>query len=325
MPAAVAQEPVALRQHRYFESHDVDDTCIRISTILQPHRLRPTRHSTRVHSHMDFIRFGGAVIGALDFGDEMDVIVEEMEAYYLFVCCLRGHAELNTMGERTTIGQNRGAVCIPGAHFSGRFSPDCEQIFLRVDRATLAAHTGVELMHFDHAMALDRPELSPWVSQFRLLATEPAMLQLAQRDERIAIEFERMLISLLLAGHPHRPLQEPAAPSLAPRAVRRAEAFIDAHACEAIRLADIAAAAEVPARTLLDSFQRFRSCSPMQLVRERRLERARASLLGAGPEARVADIALDCGFPHLGRFAGLYQQRYGESPSETVRRGRRRS
>lgn len=317
---APAPEPVALRQHRYFESYDVDDTRERIASVLQPHRLNPTRSARRIRSHMDFVRFGGTVIGALDFGDEMDVVVDEMDDYYLFVCSLRGHAEVQSMGERTSIGRDRGAVCIPGAGFSGRFSPDCEQFFMRVDRGTLAAHTGVDLMRFDARLDLNSPALAPWLAQFRLLASQPELVALAQRDERVAVELERLLLSLLLCGQPHQAAHDAPAAGIAPAVVRRAEAWIEAHACEPIRLADIAAAVDVPVRTLLDGFHRFRAASPMQLVKQYRLEHARQRLLQSTEAARIADIALDCGFAHLGRFAQTYRQQFGESPSETLRR-----
>nr|WP_291942362.1 helix-turn-helix domain-containing protein [Limnohabitans sp.] len=33
----------------------------------------------------------------------------------------------------------------------------------------------------------------------------------------------------------------------------------------------------------------------------------------------MTEVAMGHGFWHLGRFAGLYKNYYGESPSETVR------
>ncbi|MFN4064417.1 helix-turn-helix domain-containing protein [Azoarcus communis] len=313
-------EPVALRQRRYFESVDIDDTCIRISSILQPHRLEPTQRTRPIRSHMDVARIGSTAIGAIDFGDAMKVFVDEMEDYYLFVCCLRGHAEIDSMGERTTIGRDRGAVCIPGAKFHGRFSPDCEQFFMRVDRAALTAHTGVELMHFDHRLDLTSPALAPWLAQFRLLASQPEMIELAERNPVVAVEMERMLLTLLLAGQPHRPSVQQETTGIAPAIVRRAEAYIEAHACEPIRLGDIAAAVDVPTRTLLDGFQRFRDYSPMELVRRRRLTRARERLQSDATAVRVADVALDCGFGHIGRFSIAYREAFGEAPSDTLQR-----
>lgn len=322
--AVLAPEPTALRRNRYFESRDVDDTRERIAAVLQPHRLEPTRGARRIRSHMDCVRFAGTVIGALDFGDEMDVVVDEMDDYYLIVLTLRGHADVRVMGERALIGVDRGSVCIPGGGFSGRFSPDCEQFFLRIDRKAITAHTGVDLMQFDHRLDLSRPALAPWLAQFRFLASQPELVALAGRNERVAIELELLLISLLLAGQPHRPADAPAGGAgIAPALVRRAEAWIEAHACEPVRLADIAEAADVPVRTLQEGFRRFRGITPMQLVRQRRLENARQRLQ-AGEGVRIADVALDCGFAHLGRFSQVYRSAFGETPSETLRRGHRR-
>ena len=32
------------------------------------------------------------------------------------------------------------------------------------------------------------------------------------------------------------------------------------------------------------------------------------------------DVAARCGFPHFGRFAVEYRRRYGETPSQTLKR-----
>jgi hypothetical protein len=63
-----------------------------------------------------------------------------------------------------------------------------------------------------------------------------------------------------------------------PGFVKRAEAFIDACCSEPLELLDIASAIGVSARTLRDGFQQFRGVSPMQYVRQVRLERAREAL-----------------------------------------------
>jgi AraC-like DNA-binding protein len=55
-----------------------------------------------------------------------------------------------------------------------------------------------------------------------------------------------------------------------------------------------------------------------------RLERARERLLSAGPADTVTTIALDCGIAHLGRFPAAYRIAFGELPTETLARTRRR-
>ena len=62
----------------------------------------------------------------------------------------------------------------------------------------------------------------------------------------------------------------------------------------------------------------------MMLLRRARLAQARADLEAPGRNTSVTNVAYDCGFSHLGRFAQEYARRFGESPSETLRRARRR-
>ena len=84
------------------------------------------------------------------------------------------------------------------------------------------------------------------------------------------------------------------------------------------RLADVARAAGVGARALARGFERQLGVSPMRYLQQCRLERARADLLDA--RASVTETALRWGFGNLGDFAARYRERYGEKPSETLRR-----
>ena len=88
------------------------------------------------------------------------------------------------------------------------------------------------------------------------------------------------------------------------------------------RIGDLARRCEVPRRTLEKHFQRFVGCAPLEFLRTERLDQARRKLLRAPPGASVMEIATDCGLNHFGRFAVVYRDRYGESPSETLRRRR---
>jgi adenylate cyclase len=55
-------------------------------------------------------------------------------------------------------------------------------------------------------------------------------------------------------------------------------------------------------------------------VRQDRLAHARRALLASDGRTSVSDVAVRCGFTQLGRFAAQYCGRFGELPSETVRR-----
>jgi transcriptional regulator GlxA family with amidase domain len=119
------------------------------------------------------------------------------------------------------------------------------------------------------------------------------------------------------------PAEQP--PSLiVPCGVKKAMTFLEANLGGTIRIADLCAAANLSPRTLFKQFSDFVGMSPMAWVRRRRLQRVRVTLESGGRDS-VTVTALRWGLWHLGRFAGDYHREFGELPSETLRRARRRS
>jgi AraC-like DNA-binding protein len=106
-------------------------------------------------------------------------------------------------------------------------------------------------------------------------------------------------------------------------AVRRAQEFMHAHYGRPLTMSDVANAADISLRRLEKSFRRLVGCTPRQFLSEVRLDRAREMLLER-PTTTVTRAAGACGIAHLGRFELQYRLCFGESPSETLRRSRRR-
>ncbi|WP_291042154.1 helix-turn-helix transcriptional regulator [Herbiconiux sp.] len=107
--------------------------------------------------------------------------------------------------------------------------------------------------------------------------------------------------------------------------VRRARAHIDEHLRDPITAAELAQAAGTSVRSLQIAFRREIGQTPLEHVREVRLVAARAELL-SGPETEggtlptVAAVSHRWGFLNPGRFSSLYRRRFGEYPSDTLRR-----
>jgi AraC-like DNA-binding protein len=108
-----------------------------------------------------------------------------------------------------------------------------------------------------------------------------------------------------------------------PRDVARVLEWARGHNEEPLRLGELARVAGVPPRTLEAHFMRFLGTTPLAWVRQARLNHARRALLASGGGISVSRVALDSGFTQLGRFAAQYSRRFGELPSETLRRIRR--
>ena len=100
---------------------------------------------------------------------------------------------------------------------------------------------------------------------------------------------------------------------------RRVEAYLEAHVSEPLYLADLCAATGVSERTLEQVFRESYGVSPLQYLKLRRLNLARERLRDGLPgRDSVTEIAFECGFWELGRFATDYKALFGESPSHTL-------
>ncbi len=154
------------------------------------------------------------------------------------------------------------------------------------------------------------------------MASDPQIADFATTIPGLGLDYERLLVQLLLAGQP-RQEQTERRPALSPRSVKRADAFLHDHYAEPLTLAEIARHAGVPIRTLQENFQRFHGVSPGRYLRNVRLDAAR-HCLRSGLVETATEAAMDAGLFHLGRFSRDYAERFGEQPSETLRTIRRR-
>ncbi|MDI6105134.1 AraC family transcriptional regulator [Actinoplanes sp. NEAU-A12] len=106
-----------------------------------------------------------------------------------------------------------------------------------------------------------------------------------------------------------------------PAAVRRAMAYIDAHAEQPVTVEDIAAAAGVSVRGLQAAFSRHGDTTPTGYLRRARLRGAHRDLQAGDPTRgdTVAMIARRWGFANPGRFSVEYRIAYGQPPNRTLR------
>jgi len=134
--------------------------------------------------------------------------------------------------------------------------------------------------------------------------------------------FEQFIVCELLHRHPHNYSEAlmRLKRTIASRDVKRAIDYMHANLEAPVTIADISSTAGVAGRTLFKHFQDTRGVSPMQYLRNLRFEKAKQELLNAQAGMSVTEIAARWGFGHLGRFAVEYRKRFGESPSETLRR-----
>ncbi len=213
------------------------------------------------------------------------------------------------------------------------YQDNCETVSILLNRRKLAeqcakllGHEIEGLMEFDRQMSFE----SAGGQSLRRLGLYVAgelsdPFSMTRQVPAVAQQLEQMVSTAFLLGHSHTYSDALLRPQSAavPFYVKRAEAFIEAHFSEPLSLADIAAHAGVSARSLQNGFQNFRNTTPMGFLRSLRLKRAYETLLLSDPgTVTVTEIALRCGFGHLGEFATVYRHTFGEAPRQTLARAR---
>jgi AraC-like DNA-binding protein len=140
----------------------------------------------------------------------------------------------------------------------------------------------------------------------------------------IAQEMTRLAAAAMLETFPNNTMTVAYAPGpgwVPAAAVRRAAAFIDAHADQPVTQAQIAAAAGETSRALQNAFHRDHDLTPTEYLRRVRLERAHQELRDAEPgsDVSIAAVARKWGWANLAQFVVAYQQLYGQLPNQTLR------
>ena len=313
-----AADSLALHTCRLFETDNLEEAREGISRVLQPHRLHLHATAIAPRWHMDFLRLGRIGIGTIAFGPAT-LQVPPLDGYHAIIFCLQGNGVLKAPRQERTIDRSHGLVCSPDEPLSGTFSDDCVQLIVQVERERLSEYTGRRQIRLLPSLDLNRARLQPWRRLLATVITDGEAIALARKQSDVAASYEQLLLQLLLAGQ-DMDVDPRRRQTVRPAALRRAVGFIREHFAAPLTLADIAEVSRVPERTLNEAFRQFEGVSPMRYLREVRLEAVRAALLRRCSNGSVTSVAMSAGFNHLGRFARDYRGRFGEAPSETMKR-----
>lgn len=322
VPLSAAAIPWDLR------TPDPDQLRERLCGMLAPFELKPQagrRYDARLW-HRPAQRTAMTII---DYGAAVQIDADELDPFYLLQFLTAGSYRATVGGVETTIDVTRAHLIPPATRLKMTWSDDCRMIVIRLHKDLLAHYAssllgGAETTapERDRVLDLSRGDGRSLGHSLRYLSDELTLNGTAARHPALMAQVEDLFLSSLILARADPEADGGASSAWArPYYVLRAESFIDGHLHAAIGIRDIVAASGVSARTLYHGFHKTRGMGPLAWMRLRRLEAARQAFLAA-PTAgvRVTDVALHWGFTHFGRFCGFYRQRFGETPSETLRR-----
>ena len=324
--------PPALAGREIFYTEDAHEAAALLGRALSPATLTlGDLDAQRFAASLHGVRLRDVSLLHVDLGIAATLDVPAMGPYFAVHMPTNGRAVCTHDGTTFEANPVNAAVTSPGMALTMQFAYDSPQLVLRIEQEALERHLtrmlGASLSHpivFAPELDLTTDAAMRWTGAIQLLHTEvfyPGSL--VARGQGIGA-LEELLMSTLLLVAPsnhHAQLVLPAEQA-GRRVVRESLDYIEAHLRDKVTMADIARGVHMSIRAVQQGFREELGTTPMLYLRDRRLERARADLTDGLPTdgMTVTEVAERWGFHHLGSFAALYRKRWGESPSETLRR-----
>lgn len=322
-------QTLPLNEHRVFCSTDIDEVIASVSQSYCNHHLVPKDKSAAIDARHHRFPLRGVSLNYLQYGAEVEIDPGSFDDFYMLEFPLAGQVFLEYGEDRVINRPGMAVVISPDRKIRSRWSSECAEIMVKINRrameTSLCEAMGAvmhEPLEFTPAVSLDGPAgraVRDYVA-FVLRQADEGVAALGFDATRSALE--KTLLQLMLTCLPHNYSDALAATrgGAMPYYVVRARRFIEANLQEAITVSDVLDHCGVSERILYGGFRRFLGVTPHRYIKNKRLEGVRRDLEVATSADKITDIAMKWGFTHLGRFSQDYARRFGERPSDTLRK-----
>ncbi|MEN0101360.1 MAG: AraC family transcriptional regulator [Curtobacterium sp.] len=316
--------------HSIATTGTVDEAAAALSDVFLPVQIAPSDRSSDVHMSLNALQLGRITFGYMRFREAVKIRTAEPVDYHLDIPVQSGMTARAAGGSPMRGTEDTAGVFMPGRPVE----LDCGDAFAQV--AVMISHRDLEIelerlldasvsvpVEFDAAFDLATAGGRAVSQAIRLVdqgsrqANGPLAFPIAARG------LEQVFLQSLLLGQSHNHSAALSAPRGASgaRSVSMAVDMLREDPARPWTVGELASAVSTSARSLQEGFRRALDTTPMAYLRRIRLERARDDLLAVAPGGvTVTDVAVRWGFMHVSRFAASYSERFGELPSETLRR-----
>lgn len=306
--------------------HDPDDAWRWMRGINGPHELEVLRPRDLAFRH-EGTALGNVAIGILEYATTVNIQVQDLAHSYSISLPLSGSQLIEHQQDEFASDVSTGAIISPHQPLRLTMAEDCRKQLVRLSREAvelrLAQLLGRKLtapVVFDPRMPLDGTLGDWWKTVAHLqemLGAEGSMCDLPE----VWGNFESGLITSLLYAQPHNYTDELfGRQEQRPGYLAQLEALMRDSLDRPLTLEDLEKASGMSRERLYQDFRTYFDAAPIAYFRQLRFDWVRQRLENAAPRESVSSIAMDCGFLQLGRFSKEYQKRFGERPSQVLRR-----
>ncbi|MEU6375672.1 AraC family transcriptional regulator [Streptomyces sp. NPDC046909] len=323
-------EEVRAAEFSSYSTRSLDETLDAIAAHYYDVRLDVAGPMEDFVTSMNIVDLGSLTVGDVTFGTRVRMAFGEPGYYHIGVPLTGGFA-VRQGREEAFQGSTRRAVFFDPERYIRveEWTEDCHTLTVKIDK--LALHRQLEALlgrpltrapRFEPYMDVSQGPGLSWANLARWSLLEKDVSHGLLRQPLIRGRLEQTLLDgvLLAADHSYREELAAPAPPMRPVSVKRVMDVVEERPAEPYDATRLARIAQVSVRSLQEAFRKHVGMPPMMYVNEVRLDRVRAQLRASAPgTTTVADVAHQWGFVHLGRFARRYRERFGETPSQTLR------
>lgn len=303
------------------DQRDWDTASDAVARAYFPHRLLPETGSDASGLVLRSVTLGPVVLAHIGWGADVAVRSEHPGAYAVNIA-LAGRIVSEVGREDVSTSAGDAAVCPPDvATHIRHWSSTGEILGVRIDRDRLHREaeriTGTPGLVLPSRLDLRVGAGAEWFQLVRSVWQQQSRAVELLRSESVADRMGEVVLAGFLAAAGPQPTDQ--GRWSRPGAVKRVTDALEQDPARPWAVHEMAQISGVSVRRLQEAFAEHLGRSPTTYLREVRLDRAQADLRHGDPRQSVADVALRWGFGHIGRFATAYRQRYGVSPTTTLR------
>ncbi len=318
-----------------FSTNDVCEARSYLSGLLWAHSLTRMGDNDGIDFNHRMAEVGSEVtLHAFSYGQEMAKSGEASDDSYSFVFTFEGQIAIEGSGYELV--STAGSVCVmnPRQLFRSRLSADHEQLTFKVSASLIEecfesafGCRPSSRIEFLPSPVDIRGQVGGLGNIVRTLCVEMNRERPPVAQNSVSYHMERVLAGMLLEelGHNHTALLQRRSGLISPRYVKSAQDYIHAHARENIVLQQVAEHCNVSMRVLQLGFRKYLNATPIEYLRNVRLDLAHEELQkGLPANTTITGVALNCGFSSPSKFSEYYRERFGCSPSDVHRRSVKR-
>lgn len=311
-----------------FKSNNIEEAHQLIARHVKPHAIEVAGPESALNVQFDGLTLGSVSLFHVFYGAKVNVNPESEGQSYFIQSTLAGEGEVISRGRRHITHSQDTVVVSPSLPYHMQLQENCSRLAIEVDKNCLqqylSAALGEPLQDELEFELHSRENQKSWQNTIHYVLQQAQIAPELMGSAAAKKAISDLLLAQLLETQSHNYSEQLKRPGelMLPAHLRRAIDFINANIHQPPTMVELAKHCNTSVRTLQRSFTRCLEQTPVEYIRNQRLEAVHQALqLDYDTEnGALTRILLDHGISDFGRFASYYRKKFGCKPSETLRR-----